>query len=186
MSLSISNFISKIPNNGARSSLFRVTLTDFKGSPSSTGIIKDAKSLMSFHCKGVSIPQTQIGTVTVNYLGRPIKYPGNKQFDDLTTTIISDEGHAVRNNIESWMDKMQRHSSINRAAAFDTKSQYVSDMSVTSLTKVGDDDQVYTFKNCFPVGLDEVALAWDTNDSIMEFTVTWSYDWWEHTTAFTA
>jgi hypothetical protein len=186
MSLSVDTFISKIKNNGARSTLFEAEMSGFKGTQSKTGDVKTPHPLFTFMCKGITIPSSTIGAVTVNYLGRPIKYPGNRTFEDLSTTVINDEGHAIRNNILSWMEKLQGHSDINRDSTFATKSNYVSDMTLRTMTKLGNPDQKYEFKNCFPTGLDEIALAWETNDTIMEFTVTWSYDWWEHATAFTA
>ena len=36
------------------------------------------------------------------------------------------------------------------------------------------------FENCFPTALDQIDVNWDPNDAVMEYTVTWSYDYWEH------
>jgi hypothetical protein len=57
---------------------------------------------------------------------------------------------------------------------------YVADMTVTTYSKTGDQDQFYTFENCFPTALDQVDVNWDPNDAVMEYTVTWAYDYWEH------
>ena len=39
----------------------------------------------------------------------------------------------------------------------------------------------YKFVNMFPVSLSEIALGWDANDAIEEFTCEFAYDYWLHT-----
>ena len=40
--------------------------------------------------------------------------------------------------------------------------------------------QTYSFVNIFPVNMSEIALAWDSNDAIEEFTIEFAYDYWTH------
>ena len=42
--------------------------------------------------------------------------------------------------------------------------------------------QTYDFVNIFPVNMSEIALAWDSNDAIEEFTIEFAYDYWTHGT----
>lgn len=170
-------FISKVANGGARPTLFNVDIT-LKGS---AGEIGAAGSYFKFMCKGVSIPSANMGIATVNYFGRQIKYPGNRPvMEDLTTTIINDEGYRIRNQIENWMEKLNSHSQNIRDTAYVARTNYVADMTLYTYTKNGLSDQSWTFKNCFPISLDSVALSWDPTDTIMEFGVVWKYDYWTH------
>jgi len=171
----VNSFISKLTKGGARASLFDVSIA-LKGDTSTTGTSPG----MVFMCKGVQIPANALGITTVNYFGRAVKIPGNRTFEDLTTTIINDEGYAIRNQIESWMNKLNSHSGNVRDSTLLPKSSYIADMSVKTYSKTGDDDQTYKFENCFPTSLDQIDVNWDPNDSIMEYTVTWAYDYWEH------
>ena len=172
-------FISKIANEGARSSLFRVTC-DLKGT-NLVGADGDGSSLLKYMCKGASIPTNQVGVVTVNYFGRPVKFPGNRTFEDLTLTIINDEGYAVRNRIENWMHQINHTQDNTRDSSFVGKTNYVSDLTLEVFTKDGSlASDKWKFINCFPTSLDAVDLAWESNDTIMEFTTTWSYDYFEH------
>lgn len=175
-----SGFISKLSKEGARAALFEVTCA-LKGVNVDTAD-GDGNSLLKYMCKGVQIPTNQVGIAQVNYFGRPVKYPGNRTFDDLTLTIINDEGYAVRNRIENWMDRINSIQTNKRHESMPGKNQYTSDLILDSLTKDGKvaSGRSWIFRNCFPTSLDQVDLAWDTNDSIMEFTTTWSYDYWEH------
>jgi len=38
--------------------------------------------------------------------------------------------------------------------------------------------KTYTFVGIFPVDLSPIDVAWDSNDTIEEFTVTFQYDYW--------
>ena len=40
---------------------------------------------------------------------------------------------------------------------------------------------LYKFVNAFPVALGEIGLDWGSNDTIEEFTIDFSYDYWTHT-----
>jgi hypothetical protein len=171
------SFISKLTKGGARATLFDVAIT-LKGDTSTTGVSPG----MTFMCKGVQIPANALGITTVNYFGRAVKIPGNRTFEDLTTTIINDEGYPIRNQIESWMNKLNSHQgNVRDSTMLNKLTGYIADMSVKTYSKTGGDDQIYKFENCFPTSLDQVDVNWDPNDAIMEYTVTWAYDYWEHT-----
>jgi len=167
-------FISKLHGEGARSSLFEVTVA-FKGDT------VNASKDFQYMCKGTSIPASNMGVVTVNYFGRPVKYPGNRTFEDLTTTIINDEGHVIRNGIEKWLDRINSIKSNVRDSGAVGKKNYTSELTLQPYQKTGDKaSKPFKFINCFPTSLDAIDVGWETNDAIMEFSVTWSYDFWEH------
>ncbi|MCH2405960.1 MAG: hypothetical protein MK200_07185, partial [Nitrosopumilus sp.] len=44
----------------------------------------------------------------------------------------------------------------------------------------------YNFVNIFPVSVSEIALGWDSNDAVEEYTVEFAYDYWTHTGQVTA
>ena len=170
------SFISKLAKGGARATLFDVNIT-LKGDTSTTGSNPGFK----FMCKGVQIPANALGITTVNYFGRAVKIPGNRTFEDLTTTVINDEGSAIRNQLESWLHKLNAHQgNVRDAQRLSKLGGYVADMTVTTYSKTGDQDRFYTFENCFPTALDQIDVNWDPNDAVMEYTVTWAYDYWEH------
>jgi len=178
MSFSIDTFRSGALNaGGARANLFDVTMTG----PTAAGL---TISEMNYSCKGASIPPMTVGVVEVPYFGRVVKVPGNKTFDNWTTTVINDEGFEVRNAMEKWMTAMGTHEgnfqTIGGGATGGVSSLYGS-ASVSQYGKASDTAlQTYYFVNIFPVNLSEIALAWDSNDAIEEFTVEFAYDYWTH------
>jgi hypothetical protein len=114
-------------------------------------------------------------------MGRAIKLPGNRTYEDLTTTVINDEGYSFRNTIESWMGKLNSHVGNVRADAYMSKlTGYTKSMFLVTMKKDGDNDGAgWEFVNCFPTSLDQIDVNWDPNDAIMEYSITWAYDYWK-------
>jgi len=180
MAFTISEFRGKALNNaGARANLFDVTMTG-------AGAAGLNASEFTFACKAAAIPAMAITAVEVPYFGRVVKVPGNKTFDNWSVTIINDEGFAIRNGFEKWIAAMGTHKenvvAIGGGTTGGTSSLYGS-ASVSQYAKAGGTAlQTYSFVNIFPVNMSEIALAWDSNDAIEEFTIEFAYDYWTHGT----
>ena len=112
--------------------------------------------------------------------------PGNKTFDNWTVTIINDEGFNIRNGMEKWMAAMGSHegniATIGADFAGEGGSLYgQATVQHYKKTSAAIAQAKYSFVNIFPVSIAEIALAWDANDAIEEFTVEFAYDYWTHT-----
>ena len=172
------SIITKLVGGGARASLFQASF-QLLGEDGKAGA-PEAKTF-SFMCKGIQIPATSAGVVNVNYMGRGVKIPGVRVFEDLTTTILNDEDYGLRNKVENWMHKINSHFGNVRSKKFENKlgtQKYSTDMSLQSLGKAGGVLGTWTFYNIFPTSLDQIDVNWEPNDAIMEYAVTWSYDYW--------
>ena len=168
------SFISKLTAGGARASLFEATISMARKHNTGTS------GAINFYCKGIQIPANTIGVTQVMYKGRAVKMPGNRSYDDLTTTIINDEGYVIRNQVENWMSKLNSHAGNVRASTHMAKlSGYTATMMLKTFTKAGaTDGNVWRFKNCWPTSIDQIDVNWEPNDAVMEFTVNWTYDYW--------
>ena len=184
MPFTISEFRGKALNQaGARANLFDVTISDI-----STNIMSaTAVDQFTFSCKAAAIPTMTVATVDVPYFGRVIKVPGNKTFENWTVTVINDEDFNIRNSMEKWIAAMGTH--VGNEAKLGgtlegTKPSLYGQATVTQYGKAGESDtnalHKYDFVNVFPVSLGEIALGWDANDAIEEFTVEFAYDYWTH------
>ena len=170
------SFVSKMTEGGARASLFQATL-----SLAGLGEVPTAgQADFSFICKGIQIPSNIIGITTVNYMGRAVKLPGNRTYEDLSTTVINDEGYAFRNGVENWMNKINSHEGNVRASSHLSKlSGYTGTMTLSTYTKSGTaESDGWSFMNIFPTSLDQIDVNWDPNDAVMEYTINWAYDYW--------
>lgn len=190
MPFNLNDFRSKLSLDGARPNLFQVRMT--LPSFSTAGVATKAQSNLSFMIKSAQLPGSTIGTVPVFYFGRELKYAGNRTFPDWTVTIINDEDFSIREAFESWMNAINSHAANERSQAAYNTSQYTADLYVDQFSKnnrqggaefneSGFDGAIKTYKfiGAFPTDVSPIDLDWGSNDTIEEFTVTFSYQWWE-------
>ena len=165
---------------GARANLFDVTIAGVAATTHlATGVAE-----FKFACKAAAIPAMAVGVVEVPYFGRVVKVPGNKTFDNWSVTIINDEGFLVRNGMEKWVASMGTHiGNVQSAASSALTSSLYGNATVQHYGKAGEGSKIasYNFVNIFPVSVSEIALGWDANDAIEEYTVEFAYDYWTHT-----
>ena len=177
MAFSINTFRSTALNNaGARANLFDAII-----SGSAVTAFGLSQPEFKFACKSAQIPAMTVGVIEVPYFGRTVKVPGNKTFENWSVTIINDEDFNLRNGFEKWMAAMGTHEgNISTINAGD--GTLYGDAVVTHYGKTGETNVLaeYSFTNIFPVNVSEIALSWDTNDAIEEFTVEFAYDYWTH------
>ena len=165
---------------GARANLFDVTISDIDANLMTAIAVKE----FSFACKASAIPAMAVGVVEVPYFGRVVKVPGNKTFDNWSVTIINDEGFLVRNGFEKWVASMGTHiGNVQSSASSTLASGLYGNATVVHYGKTGETSKLatYNFVNIFPVSVSEIALGWDANDAIEEYTVEFAYDYWTHT-----
>ena len=171
MAFNIVDFRKAMKYDGQRPNLFEVAIT-----PSTEWANFDDLGLF---CKGTSIPGATLGTVIVPYFGREVKLAGNRTFPEWTVTVLNDENFSIRSQFESWMNAINSHGKNVRAAEDGTSTSYVKSAMVKQYSKQGAvATGTYEFVNLFPTDLSEITLDWGDNDTIEEYTVTFSYDYW--------
>jgi hypothetical protein len=174
MAFSINEFRSQMQGDGARPNLFEVSMPF-----PAFALPGNAQTKMSFMCKTAQLPGSSIGTVPVQYFGRELKFAGNRTFTEWTVSIINDEDFVIRNAFERWMNGINSHAGNLRAAAAAASLGYTVDSEVRQYGKQGDVLKRYKFIGVYPTDLSPIDVDWGSNDTIEEFTVTLSYQWWE-------
>ena len=174
MPFSVNEFRSQMTGDGARQNLFDVSMPFPAFSLPNT-----ANRKLTFMCKRASLPASTVGSVTVPYFGRELKFAGNRTFADWSVTVINDEDFTVRNAFERWMNGINSHAFNRRNPAALNPISYTVDAIVSQYAKDGNIAKQYTFVGIFPTDVSTIDVDWGTNDSIEEFTVTFSYQWWE-------
>jgi hypothetical protein len=172
----ITNFTSKLTHGGARPNLFEVNI----GNIPAIVKTKTGSSDFKFFCKSFQIPGSVLGTYELPYFGRTIKFAGDRQFAEFTTTVINDEGYAMRNIFDSWLNGLNDHKSNVSGKNLGSRTMYTSDMTLTTYKKLGTADQTYKFIGCWPSAVSSIDLNWDSTNAIQEFSVTWQYDHYTH------
>jgi len=159
--MSIDNFKAEVANL-ARPTLFEVESTDLGQE-------------MKFLCKAASLPSSTLGLVEVPYLGRKVKVAGDRTFEDWEITIQQDESFSIRKKLEDWSNQINDHN-LNVGPA--NTSAYKKDMKVRQLGVDGGVLAEYKMVGCWPQVVAAVDLAFDSNDTVLEFGCTISYDYW--------
>jgi hypothetical protein len=143
----IANFQAGLTHQGARPNLFQMQLT----APLELSVVG-----WTTLCKTAQIPGSTIGVVEVQYFGRPVKMPGNRTFENLTTTIINDEDFVLRHSMEKWMSFLNSHQANKSAIAGGTAGfeKFTGTLTLTQYSKDGKADvKPYVFKKCWPVNV---------------------------------
>ena len=168
MATDISTFKGALKYGGARPSLFDITIATGADAP---GMTDDIRTL----CNVSAIPPLTVTPIERQYMGRTVKIPGDIVFGDLTTSIINTEDMDVKDIIESWMEKI--NGATTNVGYSDSTSMYGS-LTLTQYAKTGDSLLTWTFKDCWPQAIAEVALSYDTASDIEQFDVTWAYNYY--------
>jgi len=174
MAFNINEFRSQMQGDGARPNLFEVTLPF-----PAFSLPGNAQSKMSFMCKTAQLPGSTVNAVPVQYFGRELKFAGNRTFQDWSITIINDEDFVIRNAFERWMNGINSHNLNVRNPAAATSLGYSVDGEVRQYGKAGNTIKKYKFVGLFPTDISTIDVDWGSNDTIEEFTVNLTYQWWE-------
>lgn len=126
-------------------------------------------------CKATAFPQVTIGQVEVWSQGRKAMLQGETEFDNTwDVTFYETEDHSLREEFIAWMKAID-----------DTKSNTHIDEEAMKTAKVfqldgsGKETAEYEFTNLWPQVVSSLEMADDSVNAIGEFTVTFSFDFWE-------
>jgi hypothetical protein len=166
MAFNINEFKSELTGGGARPSLFQVQITN--------PIVPAADFKVPFMARAANLPASELGSYTVPYFGREVKYAGDRTFGDWTITVINDEDFLIRNAMEAWSNAIASHDANNRSLPQNYKSNGL----ITQYSKDGSPLRSYIFEGMFPLTISEISMDWSTTNAIEDFTVTFQYDFW--------
>ncbi len=162
--------------NGARPSLF-VAQIDFPTVDGASAKIQSVAmtALSRFLIKSTSLPASNLGIIEMPFMGRKIKIAGDRTFDDWETTIIADDQLLLRAELENWHNAINGYKS--NKTGFNTLLQYRASAKVIQLNQSGNAVRQYEFTNLWPSVIGSMELGWETTDTIGEYSVTWTYDY---------
>lgn len=168
---SVDRFLGRF-DGGARPNRYRVRLS---GSPlAGAGTIPDT---IEFLCRSTSIPASNLGMCRVMYMGREAKVSGDKTFDDWSITVYNNISWDLRGFFERWINGMLNHE--GNTTSFQEDSTFFGNAEVEQLDRNEKAIQTYQMRGIFPISVGEIALAYDSNDQVEEFPVTFAVNWWE-------
>lgn len=169
----IDKFISRFKDGGARSNQFKVTLrlsaNNSSGNISASALNNELQDL-EFLCTATSIPASVMNVHTAMYRGRPIKYAGDRQFENWSINIINDGKYSLRARFEEWMNSMAQYTATNGEV---NANNYYANGTVVQLDRNGNEIRTYNMQDCFPVQIAGISLDFGT-DGLESYQVTFS------------
>ena len=158
----VNQFIGSLQGGGARPNQFKVTFpalgSDFE-----------------FLCRSAQIPALTIGEVLIPFRGRQVYVPGDRTYDPWAVSVMNDRSFAIRSTLEAWMNDLQDigSSTVSNAIGAEVYRQVTVEQSDRNDRKI----RTYTLYDAWPTSLDAIDLAFDTNDTLEEFTVTFRFNY---------
>ena len=134
-----------------------------------------------FTCKSASIPSSTFGLIEVPFMGRKIKFNGDRNYQDWSTTVIVDNEWKSYKNIYRWHESMNGPVS-NRASSKDMPN-FKGTALVTAYDQTGNPNMIIRLDGFFPYDLQQLEMGWDQVDATTDLSVTWAYDYAEMETA---
>ena len=190
---SLTKFKSKLTGGGARPNLFKVEFTNANGGQGGglpSGITKLDTDKFEYLCKAANLPASNVASIDVPFRGRTFKVAGDRTFDTWTITVINDTDFKIRRTMEEWAQFVAQYQEGSGATTPDT---YMASATVRQLgrqkSNIGDGEgnskgtgletiAVYRFADIFPTNISAIDLSYDTTDTIEEFTVEFTVNYW--------
>jgi hypothetical protein len=170
----ISDFKAKLAGGGARANQFKVTMP-FPGYAQVGGEIED----LAFLCTSTSIPAMTIGNVNVPFRGRVIKIAGDRTFASWSINVLNDTNFKLRNAFERWQNGINN---MTDNEGLSNPVDYQVDVFVDQLDRNGNTLKSYTLRGAYPTSIGAIDLAYETNDAVEDFDVTFEYQYFETNT----
>ena len=179
-------FKGRMIGGGARPNLFECELY-FPDDAIPAGTTRDALTDRTrFMVKAANLPASNISPINIPFRGRNLKVAGDRTFDPWTITIINDVDFSIRTAFERWMNLINKHED---NAGLTNPTSYQKDLYVKQLGRAEvqgatptSDARVpvlkqYRFLGTFPTNVSDIALSYDSSDTIEEFSVTLEVQW---------
>ena len=169
----LSNFVGALKEGGVRANQFEVIIKHSPG-PVKSQLSKD----FTFLCKGTSVPAMAIGEIAVPYRGKQIYVAGERTYDTWAITVFSDRDLIMRNAFELWQSYLHDiGQTTKREEIGEMPSKYYGQAEVKQLDRNDKTLRTYKLYDIWPTSVDAMEFGFDTNDAIMEFGVTFRYNY---------
>ena len=175
----LSDFKSRLLGGGARPNLFNVRIPDL---PFATNWNSTTQENFEFLCKASNLPAQNIASIDVPFRGRQFKVAGDRTIDNWTVTVINDENFAIRRAMEKWSEgilNLENNTGVTDPNSY-MRQGYVQQLGRGSkspakgVTTNADDRKIlaeYQFQDIWPVTVGDIALSYESGDTIEEFDV---------------
>lgn len=167
------NAINTFKNNffgGTRPNRFEIEATTPNGTKIDT-----------FHTYAFNLPEIAIGEIPVNYRGRTVYVPGDRDYAPWQITILDDRNASIYNAFQDWQNKINDHEANTAADGFATGNR--GEWVVTHLdtqSAAGSSPAMlkkFTLVGCWLTGIGPVQLNAAEKNALLTFNATVRFDY---------
>ena len=177
----ISEFKSRLAGGGARPNLFEVDIPDVPFALNWNGDT-NAQGNLNFLCKATGLPAQNIAAIDVPFRGRNFKGSGDRTIDNWSITVINDAAFDIRRAMEKWSEgilQLDTNTGVTDPDSY-MRQGFVKQLgrgkdTIAATTTLATEDRkvlaAYQFVDIWPVTVGDIALSYDTGDTLEEFDV---------------
>lgn len=139
------------------------------------------QEVTEIYVKAADIPEASIGVITVPWMGRAIKFSGERTYVDWAIQIYESNAPAndLRKAFEEWMELMDSRKEHKISYDVATSWQvWYSDITPNQKTSTPSFARGIELVNCFPVNVGTLSMDYDVADAFSVFPVTLAFDYW--------
>ena len=137
----------------------------------------DGGRLANILAKTANLPPATVGDIEINWGGRIVPVPGDREFTEWPVTFIATQDVAVWNSFMKWNNYLNGH--VSNVAKSESLTDLTKDITMELLD--GNDNVItqYLLTGAYPREVGELALDRGSRDEAGEFTVTFRYQEFE-------
>ena len=137
---------------------------------------------MNFLCKASALPAQNIAAIDVPFRGRQFKVSGDRTIDNWSITVINDATFDIRRAMEKWSEgilQLDTNTGVTDPDSY-MRQGFVKQLgrgkdTIAAATTLATEDRkvlaAYQFVDIWPVTVGDIALSYDTGDTLEEFDV---------------
>ena len=149
-----------------------------------SGKVGGTANLTTFHAYAFTLPAVGIGEIPVDYRGRRVYIPGDREYPVWTLTILDDaggDGAEIYPAFQDWQNRINDHTdNVSDTGPAADRQQWT----IKHLEAQGQGTtalKTFVLKGCWPVSVGAINLAAGSRDELVTFDVTVRYDYLNYT-----
>ena len=123
--------------------------------------------------KAATAPAQTVGQLDANYQGRIVKLAGDRTYADWTATFYGTDSYQIYRLATVWSTQINTPDGNTSAQP----NAYKAPATVMQLDRTGSPIHTWNLIGVWPTEVGQVDFDWGTNDTPLEFTVTFAFDY---------
>jgi len=168
----LNDFLGALRKGGVRANQFSVMIT----APVPLSVSRD----IEFLARSTTLPTLTMGEIAVPYRGRQIFISGDRTYEAWEVTVISDRDQGILHTFQDWSNQIGDIGiSTQRQGVGDEPANYYGTAVVQQLDRQDDGLPIRTYylHQVWPTVVAGYELNFETNDALVEFPVTFRFNY---------